>query len=484
MALFEEERSTEKPSSSSPSSLSPTASSQSVNYLAKSVPRGSVIVQQGNSCKEWLEWVASRLDLDGLSRLIVLLWNVWNRRNKWVHDEEIQEDRDVMTITLGLCAKFSGANQADCFTRPQQRSFKCHKWSCPDPSYVKINVDGAYKPSENTTVISVVGRDHNAMVLEGRKLSGFVGLRGGLFAASHELPSEAKEASIELVVIGEDGDLLSICNGKLCANGGIADALNAKIYGNDTQTVVLAHGFGETQGAWHFLLPMLALYFKVVVFDMVFSPNVDPLLYDPQRYHSDFKAYADDLVCLADRLQLNHTVYVGHSMAAMVGCLAAINRPHLFNHLVLLSGSPRYINEEGYEGGFTKSEIKAVYRNISENFRGWVQNFAPTAVGVNNTAAIAEFNKSLGRMKPDIALSAAKAVFSSDLRHKLPRVKVPCTIIQSKNDYIVPRAVAFYMKSKVGGNAKVKMLNTEGHFPHLTAYNLLFRVLKQVLIKK
>ncbi|GMI71141.1 DWARF 14 [Hibiscus trionum] len=271
---------------------------------------------------------------------------------------------------------------------------------------------------------------------------------------------------------------------RLCANGGIAEALNAKIYGNGSQTVVLAHGFGETQGAWQFLLPLLAYSFQVVVFDMVFSPNVDPKLYDPQRYRSDFNAYADDLVCLVDRLQLNNTIYLGHSMAAMLGCLAAINRPHLFTHLILLSGSPRYLNEEGYKGGFNRSQVDAIYKSINENFKGWVRNFAPKAVGVNNTAAIAEFEKSLGRMKPDIALSVAKSVFSSDFRHKLPRVKVPCTIIQSKKDYIVPRSIASYMKSKVGGDAEVKILDTEGHFPHLTANNLLFRVLKEALLIK
>ncbi|XVE61318.1 hypothetical protein DITRI_Ditri06bG0030200 [Diplodiscus trichospermus] len=59
---------------------------------------------------------------------------------------------------------------------------------------------------------------------------------------------------------------------------------------------------------------------------------------------------------------------------------------------------------------------------------------------------------------------------------------VPCAIIQSKKDYIVPESVAFYMKSNFGsGDAAVKILNTEGHFPHLTAYNLLFKVLKEAL---
>ncbi|XVF07441.1 hypothetical protein REPUB_Repub06bG0139100 [Reevesia pubescens] len=130
----------------------------------------------------------------------------------------------------------------------------------------------------------------------------------------------------------------------VCENGGIVEALKVKIYGNGSQTMVLSHGFGEDQSVWHFLIPMLAYYFKLVVFDMVFSPNVNPKLYDTTRYHSDFNGYADDLVCLLHQLHLKNTIYLGHSMSAMVGCMAAIKSPHLFTHLILLSGSPRYIN--------------------------------------------------------------------------------------------------------------------------------------------
>ncbi|GKV41860.1 hypothetical protein SLEP1_g49340 [Rubroshorea leprosula] len=84
-------------------------------------------------------------------------------------------------------------------------------------------------------------------------------------------------------------------------------------------------------------------------------------------------------------------------------------------------------------------------------------------------------------MKPNIALSAAKTVLLSDLRRKLPEVVVPSAIIQSSKDYIVPKFVAFYMKKQIGSQAKMKILKAEGHFPHLTAYPLLLKVLKRVL---
>ncbi|KHN43574.1 Sigma factor sigB regulation protein rsbQ [Glycine soja] len=216
--------------------------------------------------------------------------------------------------------------------------------------------------------------------------------------------------------------------------GGMVDALNANFYGNGTQTLVLAHGY----------------------------------------------------VCLLDELNLKKTIYVGHSMSAMIGCIAATKKPELFEHLVQLGGSPRYLNEEGYEGGFTRSELDTIFESIKQNFSGWAHSFAPNAISTNNPAAVAEFERSLLRMiKPEVALSVAKTVFLSDLRWVLPLVRVPnSTIIQPREDPIVPVNVAFCMKSKLGSRSKVTILETQGHFRQLTAYRLLLQVLKDSLSLK
>ncbi|KAK7284726.1 hypothetical protein RJT34_19478 [Clitoria ternatea] len=265
--------------------------------------------------------------------------------------------------------------------------------------------------------------------------------------------------------------------------GGIVDALNANFYGNGTQTLVLAHGFGTDQTVWHYLIPFLAYYFKVVVFDLAFTPNATPSIYDPKKY-STFDGYAQDLVCLLDELNLKKTIYVGHSMSAMIGCLAATKNPQLFQHLLLLGGSPRYLDGKGYEGGFTRRELDTIFESMKQNFSGWAHNFAPTAISVNDSAAVAEFEHSLLRMKPDVALSVAKTIFLSDYRWVLPQVKVPCSIIQTRKDPIVPVSVASYINRNLGTCSKVKILETQGHFSHLTAYRLLFKVLKDLLSLK
>lgn len=141
----------------------------------------------------------------------------------------------------------------------------------------------------------------------------------------------------------------------------------------------------------------------------------------------------------------------------------------------------RYLNGKDYNGGFERVQLNQLFKEIDDDFPSWVKSIAPIAVGINSTTAIVEFEHSLGRMKPKIALSVAKTVFLSDLRPILPQVSLPSFIIQSEKDYIVPKSVAFYMKRELGGPAKVKILKTKGHLPHLTAYPMLLKVLKRLL---
>lgn len=124
---------------------------------------------------------------------------------------------------------------------------------------------------------------------------------------------------------------------------GIVQALNGNVYGNGTQTLVLSHGFGADQTVWHFLIPHLASFFKVIVYDLAFSPNVDRKLYN-SKTNSNYDAYASDLLCLMDEMEVSEAVFVGHSMSAMIGCVAATRRPELFRHLILLNGSPRSLS--------------------------------------------------------------------------------------------------------------------------------------------
>lgn len=141
----------------------------------------------------------------------------------------------------------------------------------------------------------------------------------------------------------------------------------------------------------------------------------------------------------------------------------------------------RYLNGEGYIGGFEKPQVDELLKEMDKNFTKWAKQFAPFAVMVNNSKAMTEVEHSLGRMNPKIALTVAKMVFLSDLTKLLPKVKTSTSIILTKKDNIVPKSVAFFIKSNIGGNSNVNILKSQGHFPQLTAFPQLLKVLTKVL---
>lgn len=123
---------------------------------------------------------------------------------------------------------------------------------------------------------------------------------------------------------------------------GLSAALNAKIIGAGTEPMVLAHGFGVDQSIWDKITPFLAQHYKIMVFDWPFSGSVqDTNLYDPVKY-SSYDAFANDLITLLDENCLKSSVFIGHSMSGMIGCIASTKRPDLFKRLILIGTSPRY----------------------------------------------------------------------------------------------------------------------------------------------
>ncbi|GER37059.1 dwarf14-like 2 [Striga asiatica] len=239
----------------------------------------------------------------------------------------------------------------------------------------------------------------------------------------------------------------------------LATAMNARTLGSGTQTIVLAHGFGGDQSMWDKLLPHLAANHRVVLFDWCFSGAVlDPTLYDPIR-HSTYDGYAEDLIGLLEEMKIESCVLLGHSMSGMIGCIASIKRPDLFTRLVLLGTSP----------------------SIESNFEVWSSNYPSLAVDKSDPTSADKFSKCLKRMRPEVTLSLAKTVFLGDYRDILDKVEKPCDIIQTRSDVVVPNSVTEYMQRKIKGNCTVKIIDTEGHFPHLTAHVQLVEVLDNIL---
>jgi sigma-B regulation protein RsbQ len=236
----------------------------------------------------------------------------------------------------------------------------------------------------------------------------------------------------------------------------------------DGPPMLFAHGFGCDQNMWRFVAPAFEDRFRVVLFDHVGAGGSDLSAYDPERYGS-LDAYATDVLALCHDLDLTEVVFVGHSVSAMIGALAAGREPERFAALVMVGPSPRYLDDDGYVGGFTEDDIADLLESLASNYLGWSAAMAPVIMGNPDRPELgAELTESFCRTDPEVARRFAEVTFLADNRADLARVAVPTLVLQCRDDAIAPMAVGEYVHRQLP-DATLEVLDAVGHCPNLSA---------------
>ncbi len=243
---------------------------------------------------------------------------------------------------------------------------------------------------------------------------------------------------------------------------------NVHTQGEAGPPMLFAHGFGCDQNMWRFVAPAFADAHRVVLFDHVGAGASDLSAYDKRKY-ARLDGYAADVLEICAELRLSNVIFVGHSVSAMIGVLAARLQPERFKALVLIGPSPRYIDDTDYVGGFSREDIDGLLASLDSNYLGWSSAMAPVIMANADRPELgAELTNSFCRTEPDIAADFARVTFFSDNREDLAGVRVPTLILQCSDDVIAPDSVGEYVHRQMPVSQLVRMRAT-GHCPNLSA---------------
>jgi sigma-B regulation protein RsbQ len=257
---------------------------------------------------------------------------------------------------------------------------------------------------------------------------------------------------------------------------------NIKILGSGKKTLMFAHGYGCDQTMWRFVASEFQDEYRLVLFDYVGAGRSDFSQYRREKYGT-LKGYACDVLEIIDATEAAPVIFVGHSVSAMIGILAAIEKPGAFERLILVGPSACYINSGDYVGGFDKSDIDGLLQTLDENHLGWSQAMAPVIMKNPERPELAsELAESFCRTDPEIAKHFARVTFLSDNRKDLPFLKIPALVMQCSDDSIAPEAVGQFLHQHLAGSTLVKLQAT-GHCPHLSGPSETVRVMKDYLAR-
>ncbi|MBJ6145519.1 alpha/beta fold hydrolase [Hymenobacter sp. BT559] len=246
--------------------------------------------------------------------------------------------------------------------------------------------------------------------------------------------------------------------------------------------LLFCNGFNCVQQVWHLLTPALADDYQLILFDQMGVGQSDLSAYDPQQY-ATLDGYAQDVVAICQALQLQDVVLVGHSAGATVAMLAAIQAPEYISHTVLLNNSPHFLNKPGYYGGFEQATLHQVLTEMHANYIQWASTFATMLVGQHAAPALSqELVAYATQVDPALAAKTVELAFLGDFRAQLPFLRQPTLLLQCHDDPAVPEEVSDYMLAHLPA-AKLVMLTTTGHSPHLTAPDEVATAIKDFLAK-
>ena len=243
---------------------------------------------------------------------------------------------------------------------------------------------------------------------------------------------------------------------------------------------------------WRFVAPAFANNHSLVLFDHVGCGKSDLAAYDDIR-HATLEGYATDMAEICEQADLQDVVIVGHSVGAIIGLLGANRSRQRVTSLVLVSPSPRYLNDPpDYCGGFEREDIEGLIDMMESNMLGWTNFLAPAVVGTQTLVKPAQQMTPERKQEPTQALTQdltqeltqeltdifcasdpyitrrfALATFMADNRADLPHVTVPSLIVQCSDDAIAPRSVGEYMHRQLRGSS-LRVIEASGHCPHMT----------------
>lgn len=265
-------------------------------------------------------------------------------------------------------------------------------------------------------------------------------------------------------------------------DNGILKRNNVKIFGDGSQPLLFAHGFGCDQNMWRFITPAFENDYKIILFDYVGAGKSDVTAYNSERY-SNLNGYAQDILDVCAAVGLKDMIFVGHSVSSMIGLLAAIKRPEYFLKLILVGPSACYINDDshGYIGGFETKDIQELLDTMEKNYIGWANFLAPAIMKNPDRPALGEeLTESFCSTDPIIAREFAMATFLSDNRKDVLNLKKPSLIMQCSDDIIAPLAVGDYLHAHIQ-NSTLRVLKATGHCPHMSAPEETIHVIKEYL---
>jgi pimeloyl-ACP methyl ester esterase len=232
--------------------------------------------------------------------------------------------------------------------------------------------------------------------------------------------------------------------------------------------IVFVHGWCMSSAVWRLQREGLSDTFRVITVDLPgHGKSTTPV--------GGFcaKECAAELAGLFESLGLYKAVLAGWSLGSLIALESVAGLRGRLSGLVLIAGTPRFTQGDGFFCGLTRFEVDGMTRKVQRSLRRALDGFTTRmfAAGELDDPPLATMVQELLSAVPmpsvDVALQALGALVETDLRDRLALTDLPTLLMNGDCDVICLPQASEYMAQRIPSARQVVFAGC-GHAPFLT----------------
>jgi len=187
---------------------------------------------------------------------------------------------------------------------------------------------------------------------------------------------------------------------------------------------------------------------------------------------SDINLHAEFLADELTEILREGVTLIGWSMGGLLAQLMATRFPEQIKKLVLITGTPAFINQADWQLGIDGRLLENFGSDLVNDFKKTLERFlAIQFLGTDDQKAVLRQTKNMvfSKPTPDVTMlqQGLELLKNTDLRQHLPEIQCPTLIINGERDSLITTAAARYLSETVP-NGKAIIIKGSGHAPFLS----------------
>lgn len=244
--------------------------------------------------------------------------------------------------------------------------------------------------------------------------------------------------------------------------------IHYKESGNGNTAIILIHGWLGNTEWWDDQQKFLAPNYHIIQMDLAGHGKSDSA-----RNDWNSSRYADDIKAVADAIEAQEIILVGHSMSGAYVLEASLKIPKV-KALVLID------TLKNLDESYTEEQVEEILSMYRSDFKYAVENILPQYLFAEQTPQVVKerLQEEFLQNEPEKAINVLKPLYVTDFRNIAKQVQVPVIAINSDASPTHLENNRKYLK-----NYNYVTITGVGHYPMLEKPGEFNTILDEVLKK-